>query len=160
MNSYTNAENIGRTLFTQTFGEHLFHHSFSEEQYSTTDFHAVFVKPDETAGDCIGEIKAYRNSKHPRTYYGTGTRKYDDYMIDLAKLMEITKKSKNQPIYHHPLLVVFFGDRTVIWDLDKFDWRKDIRLEYANKNGMNYGEKEWDWFCHIKKEDAVYDKEV
>lgn len=160
MNSYTNAENIGRTLFTTTFGEHLFHYKFAEEQYSTTDFKATFIKPDECSGDCVGEIKAYRNTEHPRTYYGSGDRKYDDYMIDLAKLMEITKKAKNQPIYHSPILVVFFGDRTVIWDLDKFDWRKDIRMEYANKDGMNYGKKEWDWFCHIKKEDAVYDKEV
>ena len=158
MNSYTNAENIGRTLFTTTFGEHLHHHKFAEEQYSTTDFYAVFIDEDECAVNCTGEIKAYRNTEHPRTYYGSGDRDYNDYMIDAAKLMEITKKARNTNTI--PILVVFFGDRTVIWNLDKFNWRKDMRMEYANKDGMNYGTKEWDWFCHIKKEDAVYDKEI
>lgn len=160
MNSYTNAENIGRTLFTTTFGEHLHHYKFAEEQYSTTDFFAAFIDKDYFEAKTIGDIKAYRNSEHPRSYYGTSERRYNDYMIDLSKLMEITKKARNQDKYHHPILVVFFADRTVIWDLDKFDWKKDIRLEYANKDGMNYGTKEWDWFCHIKKEDAVYDKEI
>lgn len=145
------AENIGRTLFKNDWG-HRLTISFTSDQYNSTDFSATATTP--TYRTYAGEIKAYRDERYPRR-----SDKFPDYQIDYDKLQSITEKAKESN--STPLLCVYFTDKTVFWDLSKFDWTKNDTWTYTNKYGYAYGqEKEYTHQARIKVEDAVYVKEV
>ena len=107
----------------------------------------------------LEEIKAYNDPEYPRTH-----DKFNNYQIDMLKCSVVTAAAKNNKDelgrFRRPLLMVFFTDRFMIWDLSKINWINTAKLILTNKEGTNYGEKEWSWQVYLEFQDVIYDKEI
>lgn len=89
-----------------------------------------------------------------------------DYQIDYLKLYNIKKRAQNKSYETKknvtPLLMVFFSDKAVVWDLNKTKWEDSWEWKWGDKGHGKYGEannKEWDLQAHLKINDAIYVKE-
>lgn len=147
-------EKIGRNLFRQVFNnKDKYRIYFADYEMDEVDF-IMIGKEKAYAGD----IKAYRNPQHPRPHNGRliggELKKYDDYEIDFSKLENIEKRAKQ--INGVPILVVFFSDQLMIWELDKIDWRATAHLKEGNKYGSDTTIKEKTLKASLYYEDAVY----
>lgn len=123
-------EKIGRDLLRNVFSNHdKYRIYFADYENDEVDF-IMFGEDKVYAGD----VKCYRNPNHIRNH-----DKFNDYQIDYKKLEEITKKARM--LGATPLLVVFFSDQLMIWDLDKIDWQTTKQDVLTNTRGGNYGIK-------------------
>lgn len=161
-NAQSETEKIGRTLFLEEFGKHLNHVQFTEGYYDTTDLYCVMMDSDNMNHNIVADIKAYRDTEHPRPYAKVTPSgyKYDNYMIDLKKIMDIVIKSKEK-VNGEAMLFVFFSDRTLVWNFTDEYWRKIAQRSeprLVNYDGRNYGQsKEWAMMTYLKREEAVYE---
>lgn len=120
---------------------------FPDDEYSRTDGYIVNFFTDERYSF---ESKWFGDVKNPR--YST---KYNNYQIDYDKLSALEAKSKEE--HSKPLLICFFSNELVVWDINKCDWKSTKKLVYTNKSGGNYGKyKEWSEQAYLKLEDAIY----
>ena len=122
-------ENIGRTLLKKVFKTDRYSIYFADYQNEEVDF-IMFTFDNKTYA---GDIKAYRDNNHPRPH-----NKFKDYQVDYKKLVAITNKARN--INAIPLLVVFFSDQLMIWNLDAVDWQSTKKDVATNAKGGNYGQ--------------------
>lgn len=122
-------ENIGRTLLKKVFKTDRYSIYFADYQNEEVDFIMFTFDNKIYAGD----IKAYRDNNHPRPH-----NKFKDYQVDYKKLVAITNKARS--INAIPLLVVFFSDQLMIWNLDAVDWQSTKKDVATNAKGGNYGQ--------------------
>lgn len=122
-------ENIGRTLLKNVFKIDRYSIYFADYQNEEVDF-IMFTLDNKTY---VGDIKAYRDNEHPRPH-----NKFKDYQVDYKKLVAITDKARR--INAIPLLVVFFSDQLMIWNLDMVDWQSTKKDVWTNAKGGNYGQ--------------------
>ena len=143
--NYTLAEDKGREKYYDDW-KGLFHIVFNEDKYGPWDFKQTALTPN--APIYVGEIKNV-----DRAY-----SKYGDYlndkgfMIDYNKCREVKKIAMNEG--RKPLIVAYFTDKKVIWNLDKMPWEMRADWRRVNKDGQNYGEKEWELMTYLFLDEA------
>jgi hypothetical protein len=125
---------------------------FSNEKYDRQDGRLINYfngKRYELETKWYGDEKNKRNSD-----------KYSNYQIDLEKLIYLEKKAKENN--STPLLMVFFSNELVVWDINKCDWKSTKKTVKVNKIGGKYGkEKEESQQVYLMLSDAVYrDKKI
>ena len=134
MNNFDEAENLGRGKFERLCsagimsGERIV--DFTTDPYCFYDF-AMTSK----TGTSIGEIK---NLDRPYT-------KYPNFQIDLPKLRRLLEEANRQNCT--PLLVVFFSDCTLVWDISTLedeieDRAKKVWCTTTTADNYNRGTKE------------------
>lgn len=120
---------------------------FPEDDFSRTDGHIVNYFTDERysfESKWYGDIKNLRYSD-----------KFPNYQIDYDKLSALEAKSIEDK--STPLLICFFSNELVVWNINKCDWKSTKRKVYTNKIGGAYGQyKEWSEQAYLKLEDAIY----
>lgn len=148
IDGYQIDENEGRSRIVRDFSE----------KYDIEFTKGKFCRYDFTATDKInpswvylGDVKCYHKNSRPYA-------KYKDYQIDYDKLESICKAAAEKGAV--PVLIVYFTDITVYWELDKIDWKSTKEWVTVNKDGQNYGEKERSLQVHLKKEDAPWWEET
>lgn len=95
----------------------------------------------------VVEIKGYFNPDYPRP-----TFKYPDFQIDYDKLRACKKIAMNKN--EKPLLICYFSDKKVIWDLTKEPWEDTAKWVWVNKEGVDYGNSEWELQATLKFDNA------
>lgn len=135
-------EKIGRDLLRNVFSNHNeYRIYFADYEKDEVDF-IMFGKEGVYAGD----IKCYRSKTYIRTHnckidtIKGEKNEYDDYELDAHKLEKIEDRAKR--INAIPILVVFFADCLMIWDLAKTNWRETVYMRKGNKCGSNPNKKE------------------
>lgn len=134
-------EKIGRDLLRNVFSNHdKYRIYFADYEKDEVDF-ILFTQVGVKAGD----IKCYRNKDYIRyhnhlVHNGKTIRNYSDYELDADKLEKIEIAANE--INAIPILVVFFADQLMIWDLTKTNWRDTVYLREGNKIGSNPNIKE------------------
>ena len=93
------------------------------------------------------EIKNYDDPENPRPF-----KKYDDYMLDHDKVANIKEKAKREG--RIPLVIVYFYDYTIVWNVSKIDIDSRANWRWVNKDGQDYGEKE------LAYETYLYESEI
>lgn len=124
--------------------------TFTENQFCPYDF----TMTGNTKGKMyLGEIKAYTDKNNIRPY-----SKFPNYQIDYSKLEKVEETAKS--LNHIPILVVHFSDCTIVWRLDKVDWKSTSKSVLTNDKGYSYGtSKTITKQAFLYKEDGyVYDK--
>lgn len=120
---------------------------FPSDDYSRTDGYFIEFFTDERY---TFESKWYGDVNNIRY-----SNKYPNFQIDYDKLAALEAKSKEEN--SKPLLICFFSNELVVWNINKCDWKSTKRKVYTNKNGGNYGKyKEWSDQAYLKLEDAIY----
>lgn len=157
MTKYDLYENKGRQKFATRFGR-FYYIVFATDPTSRWDFMATGrTKSNPTY---VGEIK---NVGRP---YGKYNEDSDmGYLIDFDKLKALKKIALNEG--RKAILVVFFTDRTVIWEIsDGHDaesfggWQARGIWKSTNKKGVDYGkEKDWEYITYLFLGEAVYNNE-
>ena len=154
-NEYRKKDNKGREKMVSEFGKAYIMY-FTPEQTNPVDFYLTARTHSEKT--YVGDVKAYIDTEHPREYSKFIKNEKDyGYMIDLNKLREIKKIAMNQG--RTPILLAYFTDFTIIWNLNNMPWETRCEWRYVNKDGCHYGEeKEWELMTYLYKKEAVYAK--
>lgn len=158
ISSYRKADLEGRRHFAEDFGSYYIT-AGTENDYDRTDVFAT-ARTNQMRTYLI-EIKAYCNKEHPREYAKFIINGIDyGYQIDYDKIDYMIKFWKKTG--RIPILYARFTDFTLVWDLrdiaDKYEQRK--KWKCTNKDGLNYGGKEWGWQTYLYKDEAKYKKET
>lgn len=120
---------------------------FPDDDFSRTDGYIVNFFTDDRF---TFESKWYGDINHPRY-----SDKFSNYQIDYDKLSALEAKSKEEN--SKPLLMCFFSNELVIWNIDKCDWKSTKKSVLTNKIGGAYGQqKEYSDQAYLKLEDAIY----
>lgn len=120
---------------------------FSTDEYDRTDGYFIDVFTDKRYDF---ESKWYGDINFPRT-----SNKFNNYQIDFDKLAALEKKAKENN--STPLLIVFFSNELVVWDINKCDWKPTKKTVKVNKIGGRYGkEKEETEQVYLMLSDAIY----
>lgn len=121
--------------------------TFTEDKFNNVDF---FGQSTTKGKNYVGDIKAYTNPKRPRP-----STKYSNYQIDYDKLRHIKKEALNKKMT--PLLVVFFTDKLVVWDLTNIPWEDRHKWVLVSKDDDNdYEEKEIELQTYLYFPEACY----
>lgn len=120
---------------------------FPDDDYSRTDGYFIDFFTDERY---TFESKWYGDITHPRY-----SDKFPNYQIDYKKLEELEAKSKEEN--SKPLLICFFSNELVVWDINKCNWKDTKRTVCVNKIGGAYGQqKEYSEQAYLQLSDAIY----
>lgn len=120
---------------------------FPDDDFSRTDGYMVNFFTDERYSF---ESKWYGDINHPRY-----SDKFSNYQIDYDKLSALEAKSKEEN--SKPLLICFFSNELVVWDINKCNWKDTKRTVYTNKIGGAYGQqKEYSDQAYLLLNDAIY----
>lgn len=96
------------------------------------------------------ETKWYSDEHHRRN-----SDKFSNYQIDYDKLDNLEKKAKEKN--STPLLMVFFSNELVVWNINRCDWKSTKKTVKVNKIGGRYGaEKEETEQVYLLLDDAIY----
>lgn len=122
---------------------------FENNQYSRADLYATATT---TGTKYIIEIKNYEEDR-PFT-------KYKDYLIDFDKLNAVYSLSLEDK--RRAIVLVFFTDCIVAWDLADSvrKWQSKKEWRWVNKDGQDYGKKEYSLVTYLDKEDAKWIKKL
>lgn len=140
-------ERIGRELCLRHFPSLKF--DFAEYQFCEIDFNCRSIKTNIAY---VGDVKSYTDREQFRS-----ATKFHNYQIDFNKLYHIKKEALNHKKV--PLLIVFFSDMLVVWDLTDIPWENRGEWKRVTKQGGNYGEKEWDYQTYLYLDEAKVKKE-
>lgn len=140
-------EHIGRDLAVKYLSKCI-DFNFTTGKYTEVDFYGTSKRQDK---GYVGDIKQYMNPDHPRN-----SDKFPDYQIDFNKLFHIKKEAINNNLT--PLLIVFFTNELVVWDLSNIKWEERWYWKQVNKKGGAYGEKEWELQTKLYLTEATYRK--
>lgn len=138
---YAYAESLGRDKTASRFYNIIF--DFTKGKYDCVDFWAT----GNTLS--VGEIKNYIRERN--------LRDYPNYMIDLSKITNLISLAEKEE--RKPLLICFFWDWTIIWDLSKIgedEITKRKRWMWVNKDGVHYGEKERSLMTFLYENEAIW----
>ena len=120
---------------------------FPEDEFSRTDGYLINMFTDKRYDF---ESKWYGNIKYQRN-----SDKFPNYQIDYDKLVALEKRSKEQN--STPLLICFFSNELVIWNINNCDWKSTKKSVYTNKIGGAYGQqKEYSYQAYLQLNDAIY----
>lgn len=120
---------------------------FPKDDFSRTDGYFIHIFTDEKY---TFESKWYGDVKYPRY-----SNKYPNYQIDYDKLSALETRSNEEN--STPLLICFFSNELVVWDINKCKWKDTKRTVYTNKIGGAYGKyKEYSNQAFLNFEDAIY----
>lgn len=120
---------------------------FPDNEYSRTDGYLINFITDERY---TFESKWYGDINYQRY-----SDKFPNYQIDYDKLSALEAKSKEEN--SKPLLICFFSNELVVWNINKCKWKDTKRRVCVNKIGGSYGmEKEYSNQAYLKLEDAIY----
>lgn len=143
MDSYEKCESVGRQKMLVLFGDKYIIR-FTEGKYDVVDFFATALTLSRRT--YVGDIKNYEDRPYS---------KFENYMIDYAKLKNIKDKADEDG--RIPVLVCFFTDGTIVWDLRKVDFESEKEWRWVNKDGQHYGrEKEYSCVTYLHKEEAKW----
>lgn len=148
-------EELGRNSLRKLFSNpDMYRIYFADYEKDEVDF-ILFTQVGTKAGD----IKCYRNKDYIRyhdhlVHNGKTIREYPDYELDADKLENIAIAAN--VINATPILVVFFADQVMIWDLSKTNWRNTLYLREGNKYGSDPTIKELTPKAKLFFEDAIY----
>lgn len=149
IDGYQLDENEGRSRVVRDFSDK-YNIKFTNGKFCRYDFTATDI--ENPSNTFVGEVKCYH--KNPRPY-----TKYPDYQIDYDKLESICKAADEQGA--QPVLIVYFSDIAVLWNLNNFDWRSTKKWKNVNKDGQNWGkEKERALQVYLRKENGEWWKEM
>jgi hypothetical protein len=120
---------------------------FAEDDYSRTDGQIVNYITNQHYSF---ESKWYGDINHPRY-----SDKFRNYQIDYEKLSALEAKSKEEN--STPLLICFFSNELVVWNINKCNWKDTKKTVRTNKYGGAYGyEKEYAEQAYLFLDDAIY----
>lgn len=120
---------------------------FPKDDFSRTDGYFIQIFTDEKYSF---ESKWYGDINHPRY-----SNKFPNYQIDYDKLSALEAKSKEEN--SKPLLICFFSNELVVWNINKCNWKDTKRTVCVNKIGGAYGKyKEYSNQAFLNLEDAIY----
>ena len=120
---------------------------FPDDDFSRTDGYIVNFFTDDRYSF---ESKWYGDINHPRY-----SNKFPNYQIDYDKLSVLETKSKEEN--SKPLLMCFFSNELVVWDISKCKWKNTKRTVYTNKIGGAYGQqREYSEQAYLQLSDAIY----
>lgn len=127
---------------------------------SPTNYLVFFAKDDysRTDGFIISTDCEERYTVETKWYGDKDNRRYSDkfknYMIDYSKLQSLTDNAiKNES---KPLLMCFFSNELVVWDISKCNWQSTGKWRWVNKEGLNYGkQKELAFMAYLNLSDAI-----
>lgn len=126
-----------------------------------SDYIAIFSneKYDRQDGRLINYFDGKRYELETKWYGDENNKrnsdKYSNYQIDFEKLIYLEKKSQENN--STPLLMVFFSNELVIWNINKCDWKSTQKKIKTNKYGGKYGaEKEESIQVYLYLDDAIY----
>ena len=103
----------------------------------------------------IVEVKSYTDPKHPRPYSKFIIDGEDKgYQIDLDKLEHLVDEAEKEN--RIPLLYVKFEDYEVVWIPEEKTFSKRAKYVLTNKDGCNYGKKEWSWQSYLYLDEAIW----
>ena len=147
-------ESVGRRITEEMFGfKYLFY--FTQDPYKRHDFVAISKNGFEMI---IGDIKCYRNPEYPRYHNMSRGIIYPDFQLDYKKLKKITDLANEAE--GTPIIIAHFTDVTMVWDLNKCDWKNRVRWAKCNDTGVDYGkEKTESKQSYLKFEEAIYIKD-
>lgn len=120
---------------------------FADDDFSRTDGYLLNFFTDERY---TFESKWYGDVTNIRY-----SNKYPNFQIDYDKLLALEAKSKKEN--SKPLLICFFSNELVVWDINKCKWKDTKRTVYTNKIGGAYGQqKEYSEQAYLQLSDAIY----
>ncbi len=143
---YQLAELRGRNKYSKRLGKGQVI-VFTVQKYDGIDFFSTGNTLSNSGITYVGEIKNYDDPNNPRPF-----KKYKNYMIDWSKLANLRAEALRRNSI--PLLVVFFEDYTIVWDITNIDIDSRRKWEWVNKDGQNYGKKEYQLMTYL------YEKEI
>lgn len=148
MSGYEKCESIGRKAVIDLFGKY-YNFSFTEDPYNRVDFYATGHTLNMP--EYVGDVKYYVLE---RSFH-----KFSNYMIDYEKLKEIVDRATKEG--RVPILICFFTDYTVVWNLKDIPFKSRAEWRWVNKDGQNYGtEKEWSYMTYLYENEAVWIKKT
>lgn len=149
MTKHQEAEQRGRERFLNDFG-HIYTIVFSTDEYERFDFKAT-AETIARVITYVGEIKNINRDYSKFIKDG----KDGGFLIDYSKVKAVVEEAEKEN--RIPVLVVYFNDYRIIWNLskvmDRCENEKEERM--VNKDGQHYGEKELSTVTYVYKEDAV-----
>lgn len=150
-------EDKGRELFYFAFKDD-YRMDFTEDKNCPYDA----TSTGKTNGDMwLVEIKCYIGGEYARPYNKINPRTgkpYPNYQIDYEKLVKVSDLAHQRN--HIPILVVFFTDRMLIWNLDKVDWQSTYTEGvWCNDYGYDYGKSKSNKTpqAYLYNKDAVFE---
>jgi hypothetical protein len=125
---------------------------FPDDEYSRTDGYLINMFTDKRYDF---ESKWYGNINYQRN-----SDKFPNFQIDYDKLLALEQRSIEKD--STPLLICFFSNELVIWNINNCDWKKTKKSVYTNKIGGDYGrKKEYAYQAYLRLDDAIYrDKRI
>lgn len=150
MNGYQQAEKTGRGKYEDMFGDK-YVIAFSSYDYEKWDFKQT--ARTDTNRTHVGDIKNEGRPYSKYIYKG----KDGGFLIDFDKCRNVKKEALNDG-RTGGLIVGFFTDMVIAWDITKIEWEKRGEWRQVNKDGQNYGEKEWEYVTYLYLKEAIYVK--
>lgn len=127
VDEFRKCEDIGRERFKSMFSK-FYRYEFDSRKYGEYDVLATGKTLSEPT--YVIEIKNYN---YPRR-----SDKFADYQLDWRKLYYLEKAAMERNSI--PILIAFFTDKCVVWDISKIDWKSRERNVNCNDKGVSYGE--------------------
>lgn len=150
-------ECVGRGTLDYLNKNTKYHIAYSTQKYYPVDGLVMTYENGKVIHKAIIEIKTFYNVDQYRS-----SNKYQNlkYRIDAKKLTDIEAEARKYNC--RPILIAFFSNEMVVWDLDKTDWYHSIREEESNDLGVEYGKsKSKGLQAYLPLCDAIYrDKDV
>ena len=151
MNGHQQHEKIGRAKYKARFGK-LYYIEFTKGEFDDYDFTQTATTKQKII-TYLGDIKDV-----DRSYFKYSKDKDEGFLIDFDKLRRVKKAAINDG--RIGLIVAFFTDMTVVWDITKIEWEKRTEWKLVNKDGQNYGEKEWELVTYLYLDEAAWTERV
>ena len=151
-------ENVGRNLIRRLYGNtDKYRLYFSDYQFDEVDFILINIQNGNTY---VGDVKQYHANTVTRNHNyllnnGTIERTYPDYEIDYEKLEQIKERSKMIE-GSTPILVAFFADCVMVWDLNISKWEETKHYRKGNKYSSDQTQKEITPKANLYFKDAIY----
>lgn len=147
----------GRKHFMEDFGN-MFQYYCTPDDMDKIDMYLTATT--NTGRTYCVEVKNYEDPKYPRPYSKFITVDGIDkgYQIDLDKLEHLFDTAEKEG--RTPIVYARFPDITLVWDISKIDFESRARWVLTNKDGQNYGEKEYSWQSYLYKCEAVWKKQT
>lgn len=145
--NHQQAEKIGRKKYMDMYGEKNII-EFSTYDYERWDFKQTAMTPSLTTA--VGDIKNVNRDYAKYIHDGID----GGFLIDFDKCRAVKKEAKND-FRPSGLIVGFFNDLTIIWDIMQINWEERGAWRKVNKDGQDYGEKEWEYVTFLYLKEAV-----
>lgn len=147
MDNYQLAEQRGRTKTSKRFKN--LQIVFTTDKMDKVDFYATGLTFNHSGDTYVGEIKNYDDPNYHRSF-----KKFKNYMIDYWKLSYLITIAKAEG--RTPLLIVYFDDYTIVWDISNIDIDSRRKWDWVNKDGQDYGKKEYALMTYLYESEILW----